>query len=83
MLQARSELAARAEEEFAATGKKGFAGREFLDVVMIRQILMLRDERGIGEEEIEKRLMLKRGVVQKLGRKGIVGDAGGGGGSMG
>lgn len=44
---------------------------------------MLRDERGIGEEEIEKRLVLKRGVVQRLGRKGIVGDAGGGGGAMG
>ncbi|MCJ1351527.1 MAG: hypothetical protein MMC33_001511 [Icmadophila ericetorum] len=83
ILQARSELAERAEEEFAATGRKGFAGREFLDVVMIRQVLMLRDERGMGEEEIERRLGLKLGVVQKLGRKGVVGDVGGGAGAGG
>ena len=31
----------------------------------------------MGAEEIEKRMGLKSGVVEKLGRKGIVRDVGG------
>ena len=47
--------------------------------MMIRQVLMLRDDRGVDEAEIERRLGLKEGVVKRLGGKGVVGDVGGGG----
>ena len=43
-------------------------------MVLIRQVLMLRDDRGVGEEEIERRLGLRKGVVGRLGPKGVVGD---------
>jgi hypothetical protein len=56
-------------------GRKGYPGKEFLDVVLIRQALMLRDDKGLDDKEIEKRLELKSGVMARLGRKGIVGDA--------
>ena len=49
-------------------------GRQFLDVITIRQVLMLRDEKGLAEGEIEKRLGLMKGVVGRLGPKGVVGD---------
>lgn len=38
---------------------------------MIRQILVMRDERGMAGEEIERSLGLGKGVV---GRLGCVGD---------
>ena len=57
-------------------GKKGFPGRRFLDVVTIRQVLVMRDERRIEEEEIERRLELEVGTVRRLGPRGIVGDVG-------
>lgn len=56
-------------------GRKGREGRRFLDVVTIRQILMLRDEKGLGTREIESKLGLAKGLVEKLGGRGVVGDA--------
>ena len=47
--------------------------------MMIRQILVLRDERGVEDAEIERRLGLKEGVVKRLGGRGVVGEVGGGG----
>lgn len=49
------------------------AGRQFLDVVTLRQVLVLRDEGGVDAAEIERRLGLRRGVVERLGRRGVVG----------
>ncbi|MCJ1306361.1 hypothetical protein MMC25_000003 [Agyrium rufum] len=72
---ARSRMGAAAEQEFASLGKASFAGREFLDVVTIKQILIMRDERGMPAKEIEEALKLKSGVVNRLGMKGVVGDA--------
>jgi len=74
VIDARTRLSEAAELEFSQMGKRGFQGREFLDVVLIRQALMLRDEKGLGDKEVEKRLELKSGVMARLGRKGIVGD---------
>jgi hypothetical protein len=42
-----------------------------LDVVTLRQVLVLRD-RGVSEGEIEGRLELRSGVVGRLGGKGVV-----------
>lgn len=50
---------------------------------------MMRDEKNIGDGEIEKSLGLKKGIVARLGPKGIVGEASGsheagrGGGALG
>ena len=75
LLEARSRLAAEAEEEFANVGRKGHR-RGVLDVITIRQILKLRDENGLSGEEIERQLELKRGVVSRLGPRGVVSGSG-------
>jgi len=46
-----------------------------LDVITIRQVLTMRDELGIEEGEIERRLGLNRGVVKMLGPRGMVAAA--------
>lgn len=40
----------------------------------VRQVLVMRDDKGMGEGDIEKSLGLAGGVVRALGPKGIVGD---------
>jgi hypothetical protein len=75
LLTARYRLAEEAEREFASIGRKGSEGRTFLDVVTLRQVLVLR-ERGVEEGEIERKLGLGRGVVGRLGRRGVVGVGG-------
>lgn len=73
VLAARERLQQQAEVEFAKTGR-GDGGKSYLDVSTIRQLLVLRDEKGMGGEEIEKKLGLAQGVVGRLGPRGIVGD---------
>ncbi|KAK5011533.1 hypothetical protein LTR28_000373 [Elasticomyces elasticus] len=72
-LEARARLQDEAEREFVEAGRRGHEGRQFLDVVTIRQVLMLRDEKRLAAEEIERRLGLRKGVVARLGAKGIFG----------
>ena len=74
MLAARERLQQQAEVEFAKTGR-GDGGKSFLDVSMIRQLIVMRDERGMSGVEIEKSLGLAQGVVERLGPSGVVGDA--------
>jgi len=73
VLRARERLQQEAEIEFAKTGR-GDAGRRFLDVSTIRQMLVMRDDRGLSEEEIEKDMGLAKGVVRSLGARRVVGD---------
>ena len=61
--------------EFMEAGRRGHAGREFLDVFTVRQMLVLRDERGQNAAQIEKALGLKHGTVERLGEVGVVGLA--------
>ncbi|KAL8714576.1 MAG: hypothetical protein Q9220_001524 [cf. Caloplaca sp. 1 TL-2023] len=75
VISRRNELAREAEAEFAQLQGQG-GGRKFLDVARIREILMLRDGKGMSEGEIEKRLGLQKGLVAKLGAKGVVMEAG-------
>jgi hypothetical protein len=77
LLAARSKFAAQAEREFDDVARlgKGKGGRRFLDVITIRQVLTMRDELGIEEGEIERRLGLNRGVVKMLGPRGMVAAA--------
>lgn len=72
VLDARSRLQDQAEIEFMNAGKRGHAGRQFLDTYTIRQILILRDEQRQQATEIERKLGLKSGVVARLGTAGVV-----------
>ncbi|RDW69917.1 hypothetical protein BP5796_08314 [Coleophoma crateriformis] len=76
LLEARSRLAEAADTEFSNIGRRGAEGRTFLDVITVRQVLQLRDERGLSGSEIEKRMGLGHGVVEQLGRRGVVACAG-------
>lgn len=78
LLEARKRIVEEAEREFEDVGRlgKGRRGRRFLDVGLMRKILILRDEKGVGSGEIEEMLGLDRGVVERLGGRGIVGVAG-------
>ena len=75
VLDARARLQDEAEREFMEAGRRGHEGRQFLDVFTIRQILTMRDEYGKSAGEIEMTLGLKKGVVNRLGAKGVVGLA--------
>ena len=73
VLKARERLQQEAEAEFALTSRSG-GKRRFLDVNTIRQILVMRDGKGMSEGEIENVLGLAGGVVRGLGPPGVVGD---------
>lgn len=72
VLSARSRLQDEAEVEFMEGGKRGHAGRQYLDVHTIRQILQMRDQRKQPAAEIERALGLREGVVERLGPSGVV-----------
>ena len=73
-MTARYRLAAEADAEFARTGKAADQGRRFVDVITLRQVLVLRDK-GVSDEQIESQFGLGDGVVGSLGRRGVVGVA--------
>lgn len=78
ILAARQSIAADVAEAAAAeTGKGNNSEKEYLPVGVLRMVLGMRDHRGVAAGEIEKRLGLKKGVVKKLGREGVVGLVGG------
>jgi hypothetical protein len=72
-ISARARITKAAEQEAEQFGRDG---REFLDVHTIRHALRMRDKQGLSAIEIEKALRLKKGVVERLGKKGVVGDVG-------
>ncbi|KAI1811839.1 hypothetical protein GGS20DRAFT_72855 [Poronia punctata] len=65
-LEARESLQALAEAEFENASR----GREFLDAATLRRALLLQ-KRGVDDKSIEERLGLKKGVVKRLGLKGV------------
>lgn len=75
VLDARSRLQQQADLEFQQAGRRGHEGRQFLDVYMIRDMLVQRDEKGKSAAEIERSMGLRKGVVDRLGAKGVVGLA--------
>ena len=70
VLAARQRLQDEAEREIENVGRKGFAGRTYVDAGLVRQALMRRG-RGQSEEVIERELGIQRGRLDVLG-KGIV-----------
>ncbi|RKF82145.1 hypothetical protein GcC1_017020 [Golovinomyces cichoracearum] len=74
LLKARDRYSEEAEAELANLGKKGRKGRRYLDIDMLRQVLIMRQANGgLADEEIESRLGLHVGVVSLLGKIGVVG----------
>ncbi|KAI0149904.1 hypothetical protein F4776DRAFT_659798 [Hypoxylon sp. NC0597] len=65
-LESRQRLQEAAELEFERPGQ----GKEFLDVGTLKQILVMQ-ARDTPAPDIEKRLRLKSGVVDRLGPKGV------------
>lgn len=75
-LEARERLQREAEEEFENLGLSNSQGRRFLQAGMIRDILVMR-EKGASEAQIENRFNLKRGILKRLGPRGLYEAAGG------
>ncbi|EMC94656.1 hypothetical protein BAUCODRAFT_73528 [Baudoinia panamericana UAMH 10762] len=75
VLDARARLQDQADKELQQAGRRGHEGRQFLDVFMIREILVQRDEKGKSAAEIERGMGLRSGVVERLGPAGMVGVA--------
>ena len=76
VLTARDNLAREAEAEFARVRYEGERKRRFLDIITVRQVLMMRDEKHMAEADIEQKLGLEDGVVKRLGKKGVVAEVG-------
>lgn len=72
MLAARHRIAEEAGEEKVRAGRKGFEGKAFADIATVRKMLVLRDEQGMPEPDIERALGLQKGMMGRLGRKGVV-----------
>ncbi|KAE8348706.1 hypothetical protein BDV28DRAFT_142925 [Aspergillus coremiiformis] len=76
VITARQKIAKMAELETGSVGRRGFTGREFMDALTIRQALSMRDRQGMPAGEIERLLGLKKGVMDRLGKKGVVSEVG-------
>lgn len=71
-LAARRRVQEEAEAEFEEVGRRGFAGRRFVDAATVRNALKVRDAGVVSDAEIERQFGLREGTVGKLGRKGIL-----------
>lgn len=72
ILTARQQIADAVEVEKQAQGRKGWQGRKYADVATLRKALVLRDEQGMPESEVEQVLGLRKGSVAALGGIGTV-----------
>lgn len=75
IVQAREQASRQAEDEAEAMGRSSFAGRTLIDVHTIKRAVGMK-ERGMVDSDIEKTLMLRSGLVKKLGagKDGVVKD---------
>ena len=71
IVAARERLARQWATEQEGIGRKGFEGRTLLSAKEIKEVLAMRDQGGMEDGDIEKRMRLKPGVMGKLGR-GVV-----------
>lgn len=75
VLDARERITQAAEREAEQVGKPNFAGRQFVDALTLRQAISMRDKQGLPPSEIESTLQLRKGVLERLGKRGIVSEA--------
>ena len=66
ILRARDRIAAEADEEFSYARRGEDAQRRFLDMGTIRRVLAMRDQQRLSDDEIERQVGLKKGVVASL-----------------
>lgn len=69
---ARTRIGKAAQEELEAVGRGDFAGRQYLDAFTISQALTMRDQQKMPTREIERLLRMKEGVMDRLGKEGVV-----------
>ncbi|KAI5457963.1 hypothetical protein BGZ63DRAFT_407277 [Mariannaea sp. PMI_226] len=67
-LEARRRLQQQAEEDFEAMGRANSQGRRFLDMRTVVDAMKMRDH-GLADQEIEKRLRIQPGLLQRVGRQ--------------
>lgn len=53
-------------------GSPAFEGRQFLDALTIQHALTMRDYQGVSPGEIERVLGLKKGFMDRFGKRGMV-----------
>ncbi len=70
VLEARQRITDRAEDEMRAMGRRGFAGRTYVDASTI-QLALMRQAKGEPTNRIEAALGIKKGRLSVLG-KGII-----------
>ncbi|KFH41052.1 hypothetical protein ACRE_082360 [Hapsidospora chrysogenum ATCC 11550] len=70
-LEARRRLQQEAEAEFEALGTGKPGGRRFVDMRTLVDAMTLLN-RGTPQEEIEKRLNLENGLLERLGKPGTL-----------
>lgn len=70
-LEARRRMQHKAEVEFEAMGTNSGKGRSFVDMRTLIDAIHLLDC-GVPQADIERRLRLKTGLLDKLGRPGIL-----------
>jgi 3-deoxy-7-phosphoheptulonate synthase len=71
VLEARQRISDEAEDELRDVGRRGFAGRKYVDAGVI-QLALMRQSRGEPDARIEDALSIKKGRLSVLGR-GTVG----------
>lgn len=74
IVNARERIGKIWEEERDALGKGSFSGRTMLSAGELAEVLQLRDE-GMVDGDIEKKMRLSRGLVGRLGVRGVVANA--------
>lgn len=72
--QARERIGKLWEEESESLGRASFQGRTLISAGQIKEVLEMR-EHGMSASDIEKRLRLRSGLVQRLGAGGVVANA--------
>jgi hypothetical protein len=70
-LEARRRLQQEVEAEFEALGTGKSGGRRFVDMRTLVDAMTLLN-RGTPQKEIEKRLNLEHGLLERLGKPGIL-----------
>lgn len=67
VLEARQRITDEAEDELRDVGRRGFAGRKYVDASTI-QLALMRQARGEPISRIEQSLGIKQGRLSILGR---------------
>ncbi|KAK7519112.1 hypothetical protein IWZ03DRAFT_375445 [Phyllosticta citriasiana] len=72
ILSARDRLQREAEADLEYAAKPSAPGRRFVDPMLIRRVLVMRDRERKTDDVIEEEMGLERGFMKRLGPKGVV-----------